>query len=280
MFHPEIIYKDENVVAVNKPAGLLVHGAQSANRKAQIAKREPKSVTRYALGDMPETTLVDWLLKKYPEIKTVGDDPNIRPGIVHRLDKDTSGVMLVARNQESFLYLKSLFAKHEIQKTYYALVYGDVYPKTGVIDAPIGIRSGTLKRSVRSKKMAKPAITRYHVLKEFASPEGKFSLLEVMPETGRTHQIRVHLASIGNPVVGDQLYGKAQSANRPLSQKLRRASKTSEKNDLRNALGAMPRLMLHAFSLEFRTSEKGSRIRIDAEPPRDFENIVRELQRQ
>src|SRR6266436_109346 len=131
---PKIIHEDKNFLVVNKPAGLLVHGVKVKNPGPRTA----------------EQTLVDWLLKNYPEVKTVGDDPAMRPGIVHRLDKETSGVMLVARNQKTFEYLKSLFQAGQIRKTYLALVLGKT-PRDGIIEKPIGIRNGTLKRSVNSE---------------------------------------------------------------------------------------------------------------------------------
>jgi len=232
MTEPKIIYEDKGFLVLNKPAGLQVHAAKIARGAGDAREQEP--------------TLVDWFVKNYPEVKTVGDDPELRPGIVHRLDKATSGIMVVARDQKTFQYLKSLFQSHEIKKTYLATVIGQPKEKQGVIDVPIGIKSGTLKRSVRSAKMAKAAITDYKVLKTFVrdgadGKEAKFSLLEVSPKTGRTHQIRVHLASIGHPVVGDHLYGpKKQPA-------------------------WAGRLMLHALSIEF-TAEDGKRMKFEAEP--------------
>lgn len=226
MLAPEVIYENENFLAINKPAGLMVHGVRIAEGKQRDRAAEP--------------TLVDWLMKKYPQVKTVGDDPAVRPGIVHRLDKDTSGIMLIPKTQEYFAYLKSLFQKHEIKKTYLAVVRGVPKNKEGMIDAPIGITNGSLKRSIRSKKMAKEAVTEYKVLRAWESG----ALLQVNPKTGRTHQIRVHLASIGHPIVGDKLYGGRTSRERT----------------------ATSRLMLHAASIEFRDRD-GSRVHLSTEAP-------------
>jgi 23S rRNA pseudouridine1911/1915/1917 synthase len=245
---PEIIYEDENVLAINKPAGLLVHASRNVKDKTPEGDRRRRVSSSAFQVPGGEPTLVDWLLKKYPEIKNVGDDPETRPGIVHRLDKATSGVMLVAKNQKYFDYLKSLFQKRQIKKTYLALVWGKVLPRSGVIEKTIGIKSGSLKRSVRSEKMAKDAVTYYKVKKYFAAGDKIFSLLEVEPKTGRTHQVRVHLASIGHPVLGDRVYG-------------------------RRAKEAAGRLMLHSLSLEF-SSEEGRRIKVEAEPPRQFLELL------
>lgn len=218
-------YKDSDVVAINKPAGLLVH-------KTRVSQ---------------ETTLVDWLLENFPEIKGVGDDPAIRPGIVHRLDKETSGIMIVARNQKAFEYLKKLFQTRQVKKTYFALVWGKVKEKTGVIEKPLGIKSGTLKRTVSGKaRMVKEAITVYKVVKFVKLKDQTFTLLEVQPLTGRTHQIRAHLASIGHPVVGDMLYGR------------------------KPAPAGITRQFLHAESLEL-TLPSGSRIKISADLPPELD---------
>ena len=234
MAEPKIIYEDKNFLAVDKPCGMQVHKADSSDT---------------------EFTLADWLIGRYPYLENVGDEPSLRPGIVHRLDKLTSGVMVVAKNQEYFRYLKSLFQGRQVKKIYIAVVYGEVKTKEGMIDSPIGIKSGSVKRSVHSEKMVKEAVTHYKVRKIMETGSGvKFSLMELMPLTGRTHQIRVHLASIGHPVVGDPLYGKRKG----------------------EIPGIYPRMMLHSLSIEFPATQ-GRRIKIESEPPGDFKFFMKNL---
>jgi len=257
---PRVIYEDKNFLAVDKPAGLLVHPTSSSK----------------------EMTLVDWLLKRYPEIKKVGDDIKTRPGIVHRLDRDTSGIILIARNQEYFEYLKNLFQARAIKKTYRALVYGKLIPKKGIIEKEIKIKSGTTKRTVFRGRSEKTAVTEYKLLKQFTLPArhslGKggpngqsaiFSWIEVAPLTGRTHQIRVHLASIGHAVVGDKLYGH----KKPNEVRL---PNTKFRTVLRSGAW-INRQMLHAYSLEF-SSAPGKRIRLAANLPEDIKSTLQYLQ--
>ncbi len=246
MLKLEIIYQDKNLVAINKPAGLLVHPTANSNEK----------------------TLSDWLAKKYPEIKKVGDDPKNRPGIVHRLDKDTSGIIIIPRNQKYFEYLKNLFQEHKIKKTYLTLVWGEIKNKKGVIEKPISLKPGTTKRTVLKGKMEKPAVTEYEVLRNYIlqttdkkQKQEVFSLVKVTPRTGRTHQIRVHFASIGHPVIGDSLYGPkklALSLSKGIPFKLNRQ-------------------FLHAKSLEFNLSEK-HRIKMEADLPKELQKIVDKLE--
>jgi len=200
----EVLYEDANVIALNKPAGLLVHGI--------FTKDGPKHT---------EETLVDWLAKKYPETQEVGDrdESNLirqqRGGIVHRLDRDTSGVMIIARNQKTFEYLKKLFQTKSIEKQYVALVWGRIHEKSGVIDKPISIKDGSVKRTVFKGKMPREAVTEYERARYYQYRHGKhtdeLTLLSLAPKTGRTHQIRVHLSSIGHAVAGDKMYGKKGS---------------------------------------------------------------------
>ena len=231
ILHPAILYEDADLIVLSKPAGLQVHAAKISASRRPAAEKD---------GRDARPLLTEWLLGRYPEMGSVGDDPSTRPGIVHRLDKETSGIMVAARNQKTFLYLKELFRKHEIKKTYLAIVMGMPKKEEGVIDAPIGILNGTLKRSVHSPKMAKEAVTEYKVVRPVH--DGGAALLEVRPRTGRTHQIRVHLASIGHPIAGDRLYGPKKQP--PWAD----------------------RLMLHALSLEF-TTQEGKRMRFAAEAP-------------
>jgi len=234
----DIIYENEDVVVVNKPAGLIVHND---------GKRE-------------EETVVDWLLARYPNIKGVGeplvlsDSTQIdRPGIVHRLDKDTSGVLLVAKHQESFLRIKEQFQNHGIKKEYCAIVYGVVKKEYDTIDRPIGrsaqdFRKWSAQRGARGKM--RDAITQYEVVKRGE----KHTVLRVYPQTGRTHQIRVHLKAINHPVVCDALYAPKQPC----------------------ALG-LTRQALHATTLSF-ALPSGERITVEALPPQDIKRAVAQIQ--
>ncbi|MEK7110771.1 MAG: RluA family pseudouridine synthase [Patescibacteria group bacterium] len=230
-----ILYEDDEILALDKPAGVLVHGFPAGRRRPQVEKG----------------TIVAWLRKHRPEITGVGDDRDERPGIVHRLDKDTSGVLLVAKTQAAFLQLKKLFQNREMEKTYLAVVSGWPEPEKGTIEKPIGIVDGSVKRSVHATKFLKPARTSYEVVRRLALPDGgRAALLRVSPKTGRTHQIRVHLASINHPILGDALYGGR-----------------------RGAKGAAPRLLLHASAIVF-SPDSGRRLEIEAPLPPDFKDFL------
>jgi 23S rRNA pseudouridine1911/1915/1917 synthase len=231
----DIIYEDDDILVVNKPPGLLVH--PDSNSKST-----------------GEKTLVDWLIECCPSVENVGDSPTgkqNRPGIVHRLDKDTSGILIIAKNQKTFEYFKKLFQEHKIKKTYHALTYGRISPKNGIIKKNIFLKPGTTKRTIHGGKLEKEAITEYRVLRYL----NNFSWVELIPKTGRTHQIRVHLSSIGHPIVGDQLY--------------------CPKN-LRGTAENVDRQMLHAYSLEF-TLSGGERIMLEADLPADIRKVLQTL---
>ncbi len=234
--NPVIIHEHQNYLVINKPAGLMVHGD----------------------GRSTEKTLCDFLLEQYPEIAGVGEPITltdggiiVRPGIVHRLDKDTSGVMLVARTAAGFAHLKAQFQARTIQKTYHAFVYGNIKNDTGVIDAPIGhsradFRQWTSGKNARGE--IRDAVTEFSVLARATDKQCTF--IEAHPKTGRTHQIRVHFKFLNNPVVSDALYAPGRA----------------------KMLG-FERLALHARRIEF-TDMTGATVSFEAEYPEDFKHAL------
>ena len=235
-----IIYQDNDIVVVNKPAGMAVH-------KGVAEKGE---------------TLADWLAEKFPEMKMVGDEPELRPGIVHRLDKDTSGVLVAARNQKSFEFLKNQFQKREVVKKYLALVEGNFkndlptgQAGNGVIALPIGRSASDFRKKMASdsaKGELREAVTEYKVLEKFP----KHTLVEAYPKTGRTHQIRVHFKAICHPVVCDSLYG-GKRMTCPFG---------------------LARHFLHANFLEF-VSPSGVRLKLEADLPEDLAEVLAGLRK-
>lgn len=178
----EILYEDADLVVLNKPAGLVVHPAPGH----------------------PEGTLVHALLHHCPDLPGIGEER--RPGIVHRLDKDTSGVMVVAKTEGAMASLAAQFKGRRVKKTYLALVHGEVKQTEARIATEIGRHEHDRKRMAVRTKKGREAVTTYRVMKRLDG----FTLLQVHPETGRTHQIRVHLSAMGHPVVGDKVYGGKQ----------------------------------------------------------------------
>jgi len=232
----EIIYEDDDVIVLNKPAGVLSQNAES-NRSPSIS---------------------DFLVKHCPEIKNVGED-EMRFGVVHRLDKDTSGVIITAKNNQAFEFLKDQFKNRKTQKIYTALVYGNIKPKEGEINFKIG-RSKTnpnMQTVIDTKKKenikAREAKTIYKTIKNFED----YSLLEASPKTGRMHQIRVHLKAIGYPIVGDQKYFFKKCRNKSLK---------------------LNRQFLHAKELEIELPNK-KKIRFKAKLPGDLKNFLDKIKR-
>jgi 23S rRNA pseudouridine1911/1915/1917 synthase len=230
----KILFEDEDVLVIDKPVGLVVH----------------------ADGKTEEPNLCDWILKNYPKLEDVGEPLVLkegteikRPGIVHRLDRETSGVLIIAKNQGSFLFLKEQFQNRKIKKIYNSFVWGEMKEEKEEINRPIGrsrkdFRLWSAQRGTRGK--LREAITEYRVLKK----NKDFSFLEINLKTGRTHQIRVHMKAVNHPVVGDKLY--------------------APKRDF--ALG-FERVALHAFSVSF-VLPKGDEIEVKAQLPNDFQKAL------
>jgi 23S rRNA pseudouridine1911/1915/1917 synthase len=232
-----LIYEDGDIVVVDKPPGMAVHPA----------------------GRMQSGTLVNALLFRVKDLKGVGGV--LRPGIVHRLDKGTSGVMVVAKNDLAHEALVRQFKGREVKKIYLALVYGTVKGKEGVIAAPIGRHPIDRKRFSLRTRQPKEALTEWQVKEHFVG----ITLVEVAPRTGRTHQIRVHMASINHPLVGDPLYTK----KRRLAQ--------IEDPVLRGRIEALGRQALHASSLAFRHPFTGKMVEFTAPLAVDIEKILEVL---
>ncbi len=222
------IFENNHFLVIDKPAGLTVHPA----RPGQTG------------------TLIGEIIKKYPEIKEVGEDP-LRPGIVHRLDKDTSGLMIIAKNNQAFGYLKKQFQQRKIVKKYLCLVHGQIKDDKGTIAKAISLsKKNRKKRSALLDNRAKSAWTEYRVVKRFS----QYTLLKVLPKTGRTHQIRIHLASIGHPVAGDKQY------------------KFKRQKDPKN----LNRQFLHAQYLKF-SSLNGKIMQFKTELPNDLKQVLDNL---
>ena len=209
----EILYQDEHLAVVVKPCGMVVHPAAGND----------------------DGTLVNALLYHLDSLSGIGGE--MRPGIVHRLDKDTSGLMLVAKDDQTHAALSEQLSNRQMEKHYRAMVYGKMKEPEGVIEKPIG-RSRTDRKKMAVDEGGRWAKTEWKVLKEYADR----TLLDVHIITGRTHQIRVHMASVGHPVLGDPLYGHRRMPD-------------------------APRLMLHAYSLEFTHPATGERMRFTAPCP-------------
>jgi 23S rRNA pseudouridine1911/1915/1917 synthase len=231
----EIVYEDADLVVLVKPAGLVVHPGAGVRRG----------------------TLVHALLHRYPEIAAVGGA--MRPGIVHRLDKDTSGLLVVARSARAHRVLVEALRARDVKRTYTALVWGDPRQAEGVIETALGRHPKDRKRMAVLARGGKPARTRWRVVERF----GVASRLEVGLDTGRTHQIRVHMAHLGHPVVGDPVYGGR--GKKLLS--LREA----ERSLAGELLNCLPRQALHASALELTHPATGARLAFGSPLPEDFE---------
>ncbi|MGB9775952.1 MAG: RluA family pseudouridine synthase [Anaerolineae bacterium] len=223
----DIVYEDEYLLVVNKPAGMVVHPA-----------------ARIVSG-----TLVNALLAHCPQVADVGGPD--RAGIVHRLDRETSGLIVVAKNLEVHAALQRQFKRRLVRKTYVALVEGQVHPREGIIEVPIG-RDPKDRTRMAVSRTGRPAVTQYRVVEVFP----QYTLLEVRPHTGRTHQIRVHLAWLGYPVVGDRVYGRRRQTLLP------------------------DRHFLHARELAFTHPVIGEKLILSAPLPPELAALLSQLRRE
>ncbi len=229
----DIVWEDDHIIVVNKPPGMVVHPA-AGNWNG---------------------TLLNGLARHCKSLATVGAP--IRPGVVHRLDKDTSGLIVVAKNNRAYYRLAEQFREREVNKLYVALIYGKPGKTEGEISGLIGRSSADRKKMTTRTRHGKDAVTLYRVVEEL----GSASLVESQILTGRTHQIRVHFASVGHPVLGDRTYG-------------RKVSVTSRGQEI-----TFPRQMLHAASLSFRHPETGQTIHFGAPLPDDMSEAIKALRR-
>lgn len=234
----DILYEDDDVIVVNKPADMPTH--PGAGRTSG--------------------TLVNALLNHTRELSTLGG--NDRPGIVHRLDKDTTGLLVVAKNDRSHLFLSAQFKAHTTGRRYIALVWGAVNDAEGTIDIAIGRDEVHRKKISPRTKKSRSALTHYKVLKRF----NQLSLVELRPRTGRTHQLRVHLASINHPVVGDQVYG-------------RKKVPSTLPGPAGDCLKRIKRQLLHAATLAFVHPTTGVVMEFEAPLPPDMDEAVRVMER-
>ncbi len=301
----EVVHEDDSLAVVNKPAGMMVHAGAGMSADDDD---EPDPRTH--------GTLVNALLYRFKKLSQEGGE--LRPGIVHRLDKDTSGLIVVAKTDAAHRKLAEQFAGREVKKTYLALVHGWPKQQSGTVNLPVGRDPARRNRMAAKANLrdGRNAITHYKVVREFDTHYGKFALLEVRIETGRTHQIRVHLASLGHPVVGDHLYG-APHAIEPLSSARMRAQKSNtyatrdraatelarRLTEAREQDGAkakprtkrapkpasvanvvvdgpleLDRNFLHAAEIEFTHPKTGKRVHYKRELPSELGNFLEQLE--
>jgi 23S rRNA pseudouridine1911/1915/1917 synthase len=235
-----ILYEDSSIIVIDKPSGMVVHPAYGN----------------------PSGTLVNALLYHCKDLG--GINGVLRPGIVHRLDKDTSGVMVVAKEDEAFHQLTKQFKNRTVEKIYWAIVYGRFSQNEGLIDSAIGRHPSERKKMSTRTKKGRTAITRWKRVEEFYS----CTLLEISPQTGRTHQIRVHLSSIGHPLLGDPLYGRKGRPN------------AIHDPFLKECVKRMNRQALHAHRLEFTHPQTGKRVQFFSPIPQDMKEVLEWLRSQ
>jgi 23S rRNA pseudouridine1911/1915/1917 synthase len=240
----DIVYEDDDLAIINKPAGMMVHAGAGATEDQRN-----------------RGTLVNALLHHFGTLSAVGGE--MRPGIVHRLDKETSGLIIVAKNDEAHRKLAAQFARREVNKTYIALVHGWPKKDRGTISASISRDRVRRIRMTTRGTGGRDAISHYSVIRRLDTVFGKFAMVEVKIDTGRTHQIRVHMASLGHPVVGDALYGA------PREMRARRGRATDEGGAI-----SLSRNFLHAAQLEVAHPRTGKRIALKSPLPAELQAFL------
>src|ERR1041385_4892691 len=244
----DIVYEDDDLAVVNKPAGMMAHAG--AGTSDDVRNRG---------------TLVNALLHHFKNLSGMGGE--LRPGIVHRLDRQTSGLMIVAKNDTAHRKLAEQFSGREVKKKYIALVQGWPKAEHGKIEAAIGRdRVRRVRMSVRTRA-GRAAVSHYRVKERLETPWGKFALVEVQIETGRTHQIRVHMASLGHPVVGDTLYGAARAL------KILPCKRSS------TPPAPLERNFLHAAKIEFAHPMSAKLMQFESELPKELSDFLRSEER-
>jgi 23S rRNA pseudouridine1911/1915/1917 synthase len=254
----DVVYEDADLAVINKPAGMMVHAGSGQNESARS-----------------RGTLVNALLYRFKALSSSGGE--LRPGIVHRLDKETSGLIVVAKNDRAHALLGEMFASRRIQKTYIALVEGHLKREKGTITAAVS--RDPLRRTrmtTQPNENARSAVSHYEVVRRMTSRFGHFSLARVRIETGRTHQIRVHMASIGHPVVGDTLYGAAGQLTD--QEALKAAQSRAARRNLEPERLRLGRNFLHAARLEFAHPVTGKALELEAALPPELAAFLNRLE--
>lgn len=245
----DIVYEDDELAVINKPAGMMVHAGAGATDDARN-----------------RGTLANALLHHFASLSGLGGE--VRPGIVHRLDKETSGLIAVAKNDEAHRKLAEQFSRREVKKKYIVLVHGTVKIDSGTIAATISRDRVRRTRMTTRDPGGREALSHYKVIRRLETAFGKFTLIEVRIDTGRTHQIRVHMASLGHPVVGDTLYGAPRELRR---------------TDARGKLGglltvSLSRNFLHAAELQLAHPRTGAKIALESPLPAELQKFLTTLE--
>jgi 23S rRNA pseudouridine1911/1915/1917 synthase len=263
-----VVFEDKDLAVVNKPPGMVVHASTGSIE-------DPRN----------RGTLVNALLFRFNKLSEMGGE--LRPGIVHRLDKDTSGLIVVAKNDVAHRKLVDQFSSRQVHKTYLALVHNWPKTDTGTVDDPIGRDPRNRTRMSVTGIDPRTAVSHYKVIEHLLTPYGRFALVEVRIETGRTHQIRVHMGSIGHPIVGDTLYGAPQILLPNTLSRERQGTAISSRTEAKKARAhgesaatlSLPRNFLHAAHLNFTHPKSGKAVEYDAPLPEDLQSFLEKLRR-